>query len=127
MSIRLLLLAAALAPAAFADVFRESLTLHPLPDGKLSVLFEFTTEFELPRESAGEFRDPIAPPRLARAQNVLTTSISPTSLPPLSRTTGAHSPPAAQQRFRAVHIVCRRAMGPVPHGPCGAAALWQWR
>jgi hypothetical protein len=27
------------------DSFAESLTLHPLPDGKLSVLFEFTTHF----------------------------------------------------------------------------------
>lgn len=29
------------------DTFHESLTLHPLPDGKLSVLFEFTTHFSL--------------------------------------------------------------------------------
>jgi len=27
------------------STFSESLTLHPLPDGKLSVLFEFTTHF----------------------------------------------------------------------------------
>jgi phosphatidylinositol glycan class T len=27
------------------DAFHESLTLHPLPDGKLSVLFEFSTYF----------------------------------------------------------------------------------
>lgn len=47
-------LAAALAAAATAsatvsarDTFHESLTLHPLPDGKLSVLFEFTTHFDL--------------------------------------------------------------------------------
>ena len=31
--------------AASSDTFGESLTLHPLPDGKLSVLFEFTTHF----------------------------------------------------------------------------------
>ena len=31
--------------ASPTDSFRESLTLHPLPDGKLSVLFEFTTDF----------------------------------------------------------------------------------
>ncbi|RXK42297.1 hypothetical protein M231_00287 [Tremella mesenterica] len=30
------------------DAFHESLTLHPLPDGKLSVLFEFTTHFSSP-------------------------------------------------------------------------------
>ena len=29
--------------------FHESLTLHPTPDGKLSVLFEFTTYFTSPR------------------------------------------------------------------------------
>lgn len=28
-----------------SNSFHESLTLHPLPDGKLSVLFEFTTYF----------------------------------------------------------------------------------
>jgi phosphatidylinositol glycan class T len=39
-----ILLAAA---AAARDTFHESLTLHPLPDGKLSVLFEFTTQFDL--------------------------------------------------------------------------------
>lgn len=45
-----LILAAALAAVADAsarDTFHESLTLHPLPDGKLSVLFEFTTQFSL--------------------------------------------------------------------------------
>lgn len=31
-----------------ADTFHESLTVHPLPDGKLSVLFEFTTYFSEP-------------------------------------------------------------------------------
>ncbi|KLT45242.1 Gpi16 subunit, GPI transamidase component [Cutaneotrichosporon oleaginosum] len=37
-----------LAAAAVArDTFHESLTLHPLPDGKLSVLFEYTTQFDL--------------------------------------------------------------------------------
>lgn len=35
------------AAAAARDTFHESLTLHPLPDGKLSVLFEFTTQFDL--------------------------------------------------------------------------------
>lgn len=32
---------------AAQDSFFESLTLHPLPDGKVSVLFEFTTYFSL--------------------------------------------------------------------------------
>lgn len=32
--------------------FRETLTVHPLPDGKLSVLFEFTTYFTSPRFSS---------------------------------------------------------------------------
>ncbi|BEI85142.1 hypothetical protein CcaverHIS002_0505430 [Cutaneotrichosporon cavernicola] len=39
-----ILLAAAVAAR---DTLHESLTLHPLPDGKLSVLFEFTTQFDL--------------------------------------------------------------------------------
>lgn len=38
---------AVLASGSGQDTFHESLTLHPLPDGKLSVLFEFTTHFSL--------------------------------------------------------------------------------
>ncbi|TXT09217.1 hypothetical protein VHUM_02691 [Vanrija humicola] len=38
---------AAAQPSPPPDTFHESLTLHPLPDGKLSVLFEFTTHFSL--------------------------------------------------------------------------------
>ena len=34
--------------------FEESLTLHPLPDGKLSVLFEFTTRFAQTPRAQGE-------------------------------------------------------------------------
>lgn len=37
-----------------ADSFHESLTLHPLPDGKLSVLFQFTTHFSLHNNDNGE-------------------------------------------------------------------------
>lgn len=33
------------------ESFVESLTLHPLPDGKLSVLFEFTTHFASSQQS----------------------------------------------------------------------------
>jgi phosphatidylinositol glycan class T len=51
--LRLLLLAASLAPVVLADAFRESLTLTPLPDGKLSVLFEFETDFTLSRSRSG--------------------------------------------------------------------------
>lgn len=51
--LKLVLLAASLAPWALADAFRESLTLHPLPDGKLSVLFEFETDFSLSRSHSG--------------------------------------------------------------------------
>jgi phosphatidylinositol glycan class T len=45
-----ILLLASLVPALAAALstsnsFHEALTLHPLPDGKLSVLFEFTTYF----------------------------------------------------------------------------------
>lgn len=36
------------------DTFHESLTLHPLPDGKLSVLFQFTTHFSLHNNADGE-------------------------------------------------------------------------
>lgn len=36
---------AKLVTAKDGDSFRESLTLHPLPDGRLSVLFDFVTEF----------------------------------------------------------------------------------
>ncbi|ODO05758.1 hypothetical protein I350_04819 [Cryptococcus amylolentus CBS 6273] len=43
-----------LAPALVSalDSFQESLTLHPLPDGKLSVLFKFTTYFTLSQPSS---------------------------------------------------------------------------
>lgn len=34
-------------PTSPQDAFHEVLTLQPLPDGKLSVLFEFTTHFSL--------------------------------------------------------------------------------
>jgi phosphatidylinositol glycan class T len=42
------------------EAFHESLTLHPLPDGKLSVSFEFSTEFD---NSAG-FHNTLTPPSL---------------------------------------------------------------
>lgn len=44
------------------DEFFESLTLHPTPDGKLSVLFEFTTYFSFPtkRSSIGML-SPLSP------------------------------------------------------------------
>ena len=48
-SLLLRFLVAALSVAAHPDdSFHEVLTLHPLPDGKLSVLFEFTTYFTNP-------------------------------------------------------------------------------
>lgn len=47
-SLAALLLAPLLAAAGPNDSFHESLTLHPLPDGKLSVSFEFTTYFDSP-------------------------------------------------------------------------------
>lgn len=40
--------------SAADDTFHESLTLHPLPDGKLSVLFQFTTHFSLHNNADGE-------------------------------------------------------------------------
>ena len=45
----ILTLAKAVTPST--DSFHESLTLHPLPDGRLSVLFEFTTYFTTPKPS----------------------------------------------------------------------------
>lgn len=50
------LLAPALTRAVPGDSFHESLTLHPLPDGKLSVLFEFTTYFTA-RTKTGRTRE----------------------------------------------------------------------
>ncbi|WWD19310.1 hypothetical protein CI109_103768 [Kwoniella shandongensis] len=44
-SLRIIILAPIYAAAVSSSSFHESLTLHPLPDGKLSVLFEFTTYF----------------------------------------------------------------------------------
>lgn len=45
-SLKLLLFTPVLLAAGHSpNSFHESLTLHPLPDGKLSVLFEFTTYF----------------------------------------------------------------------------------
>lgn len=41
-------------PPTASDTFHESLTLHPLPDGKLSVLFQFTTHFDLHTDEDGE-------------------------------------------------------------------------
>ncbi|WVQ72702.1 hypothetical protein IAR50_002262 [Cryptococcus sp. DSM 104548] len=57
-----------LAPAfvSASDSFHESLTLHPLPDGKLSVLFEFTTYFTLshPLSSISQSHHALTPPSL---------------------------------------------------------------
>lgn len=58
-----LLGAIALAAAVTArDTFHESLTLHPLPDGKLSVLFEFTTQFSLHHGKGFRTSPPTPPP-----------------------------------------------------------------
>lgn len=43
--IALPLAVAVIVPKEGSDSFHESLTLNPLPDGKVSVLFEFTTYF----------------------------------------------------------------------------------
>lgn len=45
---------------ASGDSFHESLTLHPLPDGKLSVLFEFTTYFSSPGRTTSRSRRCVA-------------------------------------------------------------------
>ncbi|WVQ81825.1 hypothetical protein IAT38_003952 [Cryptococcus sp. DSM 104549] len=70
-SLKLTLFAAALsAVGATADSpsnsFHESLTLHPLPDGKLSVLFEFTTVFTDPTSSSSipQSHHTLTPPSL---------------------------------------------------------------
>jgi phosphatidylinositol glycan class T len=54
------------AGAADADSFRESLTLHPLPDGKISILFEFTTTFSIPQEGSvsAQSHHSLTPPAL---------------------------------------------------------------
>lgn len=83
------LLAPAVAHAAPGDSFHETLTLHPLPDGKLSVLFEFTTYFTA-RTKAGKTRayllnidmDIIDLGRLAQSHHSLTP---PALLLPLER------------------------------------------
>lgn len=49
-----LCLGASALAAGRPDTFHESLTLHPLPDGQLSVLFQFTTQFSLHNNAAGD-------------------------------------------------------------------------
>lgn len=51
---------AVLGTALAGEAFHESLTLLPLPDGKLSVSFDFTTDFD---DSAG-FINTLTPPSL---------------------------------------------------------------
>lgn len=47
---------AATASSTPPDEFHETLTLRPLPDGKLSVHFEFTTRFSLHGSDGGRIR-----------------------------------------------------------------------
>lgn len=61
-------LGATLALAAPPDTFHESLTLQPLPDGKLSVQFEFTTHFSL-HTSPGRTREASTGSKLTEAQS----------------------------------------------------------
>ncbi|WRT68675.1 uncharacterized protein IL334_005654 [Kwoniella shivajii] len=71
-SLSLLLLAPIYAAASKAsrhhpdDAFYESLTLHPLPDGRMSVLFQFETEFSSPRvlSSTSQSHHSLTPPSL---------------------------------------------------------------
>jgi phosphatidylinositol glycan class T len=60
MFLRSLSLLGALATSQAREAFHESLTLLPLPDGKLSVSFDFTTDFD---NSAG-FINTLTPPSL---------------------------------------------------------------
>ncbi|KAK4689618.1 GPI-anchor transamidase subunit T, partial [Tremellales sp. Uapishka_1] len=54
------------AQASSSDSFSESLTLHPLPDGRLSVLFEFTTHFSSssPQSTIPRSHHSLTPPAL---------------------------------------------------------------
>jgi phosphatidylinositol glycan class T len=45
-----------------AESYHESLTLHPLPDGKLSVSFDFTTYFEASDQFG--YHNALTPPSL---------------------------------------------------------------
>ncbi|KAK8854554.1 hypothetical protein IAR55_003293 [Kwoniella newhampshirensis] len=65
-SLKLLLLTPIYAAAISSDSFHESLTLHPLPDGKLSVLFEFTTYFTAanPSSQIPQSHHSLTPPSL---------------------------------------------------------------
>jgi len=56
----LLLLGLGQAMGQSAEMFRESLTLMPLPDGRLSVLFEFETDFD----KAAGLHNTLTPPSL---------------------------------------------------------------
>nr|XP_019044960.1 hypothetical protein I302_06876 [Kwoniella bestiolae CBS 10118]OCF23890.1 hypothetical protein I302_06876 [Kwoniella bestiolae CBS 10118] len=87
-SLRLLLLApiyaAAVSQHDHEDAFSESLTLHPLPDGRTSVLFQFETTFSSPRLSSSipQSHHSLTPPSLLlplETNNVSELTISFTS------------------------------------------------
>ncbi|OXB35774.1 hypothetical protein LQV05_005784 [Cryptococcus neoformans] len=81
-SLKLLLFAPVFAAAGpSSNSFHESLTLHPLPDGKLSVLFEFTTYFTQAKSisSIPQYHHYITPPSLLlplQTNNISELSIS---------------------------------------------------
>ena len=109
--LKLLILAASLAPCILADAFRESLILHPLPDGKLSVLFEFTTDFTLSRHTSGMSRNIHAD----------------CSITPSPRSSLSHPTAETEQRIRAGDIVRFGSMGRVSISKGRPGALWQCR
>ena len=76
------------------DTFHESLTLHPLPDGKLSVLFEFTTHFNLHKGSAGRTRKLASPRPQANSSTIA----------PLAHAADA-PPPAREEQCVGTHNV----------------------
>ncbi|WVQ68517.1 uncharacterized protein L199_006725 [Kwoniella botswanensis] len=87
-SLRLLLLAPIYTAVAIQhgtdDTFSESLTLHPLPDGRMSVLFQFETIFSSPKiqSSTPQSHHSLTPPSLLlplEANNVSELTISFTS------------------------------------------------
>ncbi|KIR28270.1 phosphatidylinositol glycan, class T [Cryptococcus deuterogattii 99/473] len=66
-SLKLLLFTPVLLAAGHSpNSFHESLTLHPLPDGKLSVLFEFTTYFTQTKSTSSipQYHHSVTPPSL---------------------------------------------------------------
>jgi hypothetical protein len=120
-----ILLLASLVPALAAALstsnsFHEALTLHPLPDGKLSVLFEFTTYFAS-ASTGSSLRELLSAPIPSSLSSVDVDVLRTiTSLPHPAFSVAATG---AQQRLRTDRLVRCGTMGSTAFRRSRTAAL----